>query len=141
MAGGLSVVMIVRDEEAALGDALESVSFADEIVVVDSGSRDRTVEIARSRGAKVVVSEGWPGFGPQKNRALAEATRDWVLSIDADERVTPELAGEIRAIVSGKNPATHDAYDVPRLSSYCGKFMRHGGWWPDRVTRLFRRGR
>jgi len=141
MAGGLSVVMIVRDEEAALGDALESVSFADEIVVVDSGSRDRTVEIARSRGAKVVVSEGWPGFGPQKNRALAEATRDWVLSIDADERVTPELAGEIRAIVSGNNPATHDAYDVPRLSSYCGKFMRHGGWWPDRVTRLFRRGR
>ena len=141
MGAGLSVVMIVRDEEQALGDALESVSFADEIVVVDSGSRDRTVEIARARGAKVVVTEDWPGFGPQKNRALDQATRDWVLSIDADERVTPELREEIRAVVSGKNPALHDAYDLPRLSSYCGRFMRHGGWWPDRVTRLFRRGK
>ena len=141
MAAGLSVVMIVHDEEDSLGEALESVSFADEIVVVDSGSRDRTVEIARERGAKVVVSADWPGFGPQKNRALAEATRDWVLSLDADERVTPELRDEIRAIVAGKSGAPHDAYEVPRLSSYCGRFMRHGGWWPDRVTRLFRRGK
>jgi glycosyltransferase involved in cell wall biosynthesis len=141
MAAGLSVVMIVLDEEDRLGEALDSVSFADEIVVVDSGSRDRTVEIARERGAKVVVHADWPGFGPQKNRALAEATRDWVLSLDADERVTPELRDEIRAVVSGKNVAAHDAYDVPRLSSYCGRFMRHGGWWPDRVTRLFRRGK
>jgi glycosyltransferase involved in cell wall biosynthesis len=89
----------------------------------------------------VVVTEDWPGFGPQKNRALAQATRDWVLSIDADERVTPELREEIRAIVSGTNTAAHDAYELPRLSSYCGRFMRHGGWWPDRVTRLFRRGK
>jgi glycosyltransferase involved in cell wall biosynthesis len=139
MAPGLSVVMIVRDEEKSLADALDSVSFADEIVVVDSGSRDRTVAIARERGAKVVVTEDWPGFGPQKNRALAQATRDWVLSIDADERVTPELREEIRRIVSGENPTSHDAYDLPRLSSYCGRFIRHGGWWPDRVTRLFRR--
>ena len=139
MAAGLSVVMIVRDEERSLAEALDSVSFADEIIVVDCGSRDGTVAIARERGAKVVVTEDWPGFGPQKNRALAQATRDWVLSIDADERVTPDLRGEILAIVSGSNPATHDAYDLPRLSSYCGRFMRHGGWWPDRVTRLFRR--
>jgi glycosyltransferase involved in cell wall biosynthesis len=139
MPAGLSVVMIVHDEEDSLGEALDSVSFADEIIVVDSGSRDRTVEIARERGARVVVTDDWPGFGPQKNRALAQATRDWVLSIDADERVTPELRDEIQAIVSGKIPAAHDAYDMPRLSSYCGRFMRHGGWWPDRVTRLFRR--
>ena len=141
MAGGLSVVMIVRDEEDSLGEALASVDFADEIIVVDSGSTDRTVEIARERGAKVVATSDWPGFGPQKNRALAQATRDWVLSIDADERVTPELRDEIRAIVSGSNSAAHEAYDVRRLSSYCGKYMRHSGWWPDRVTRLFRRGK
>jgi glycosyltransferase involved in cell wall biosynthesis len=136
---GLSVVMIVRDEEQSLAAALDSVGFADEIVVVDSGSRDRTVEIARSRGAKVVETPDWPGFGAQKNRALGEATRDWVLSLDADERVTPGLRAEIEAVVKGG--ATHDAYEVPRLSSYCGRYMRHGGWWPDRIVRLFRRGK
>jgi glycosyltransferase involved in cell wall biosynthesis len=136
---GLSVVMIVRDEEDALAAALDSVAFADEIVVVDSGSRDRTVEIARARGAKVVATTDWPGFGPQKNRALEHATRDWVLSLDADERVTPELRAEIEAVVRGGGG--HDAYDVPRLSSYCGRYIRHGGWWPDRITRLFRRGK
>ncbi len=139
MSAGLSVVIIARDEENHLGAALDSVAWADEIVVVDSGSRDRTVEIARERGAQVVVTEDWPGFGPQKNRALDRATRDWVLSIDADERVTPALRQEIEAIVAGGG--AHDAYEIPRLSSYCGRFMRHGGWWPDRVTRLFRRGK
>ncbi len=139
MTAGLTVVLITRDEEKAIAAALDSVSWADEVVVLDSGSTDRTVEIARARGAKVTVSADWPGFGPQKNRALGEATRDWVLSLDADERVTPELRDEIRAIVAGKG--NHDAYELPRLSSYCGRFMRHGGWWPDRVTRLFRRGK
>jgi glycosyltransferase involved in cell wall biosynthesis len=139
MTAGLSVVVITRDEEDAIGAALESVRFADEVVVVDSGSTDRTVEIARSLGARVLVTNDWPGFGAQKNRALGEATRDWVLSIDADERVTPELREEIAAIVAGKG--SHDAYELPRMSSYCGRFMRHGGWWPDRVTRLFRRGK
>lgn len=137
MTQGLSVILITRDEEAAIGAALDSVGFADEVVLVDSGSRDRTVEIARARGAKVVQAPDWPGFGAQKNRALGEATRDWVFSIDADERVTPELRAEIEAVVKGSGP--HDAYEVPRLSSYCGRYMRHGGWWPDRVTRLFRR--
>jgi glycosyltransferase involved in cell wall biosynthesis len=136
---GLSVVIITRDEEEAIGAALDSVAFADEIVLLDSGSRDRTVEIARSRGAKVIETTDWPGFGAQKNRALDHATRDWVFSLDADERVTPELRAEIEAIVKGG--ATRDAYDVPRLSSYCGRYMRHGGWWPDHVTRLFRRGK
>ena len=137
MAAGLSVVMIVRDEEEALGAALDSVGFADEIVVVDSGSRDRTVEIARAKGARVVTTTDWPGFGPQKNRALDHATRDWVLSLDADERVTPQLRAEIEGVVKGG--AAFDAYEVPRLSSYCGRYIRHGGWWPDRITRLFRR--
>jgi glycosyltransferase involved in cell wall biosynthesis len=139
VSAGLSVVIITRDEEAALGAALDSVSWADEIVVVDSGSTDRTVEIARARGAKVLVTHDWPGFGMQKNRALDQATRDWVLSIDADERVTPELRDEIRAAI--ERTGVHDAYEVSRMSSYCGRFMRHGGWWPDRVTRLFRRGK
>lgn len=139
-AGGLSVVIIALDEEARLAQCLASVSFADEIVVLDSGSRDRTVEIARAAGARVETSPDWPGFGPQKNRALALATRDWVLSIDADERVTPELREEIVAVVRSASPSA-DAFDMPRRSSYCGQYMAHSGWYPDRVTRLFRRGR
>ena len=138
MSAGLSVVIIARDEEDSIGDALESVKWAGEVVVVDSGSTDRTVEIARARGAKVRVTSDWPGFGAQKNRALDQATREWVLSLDADERVTPELREEIAAVVAANGP--HDAYEMARLSSYCGRYMRHGGWWPDRVTRLFRRG-
>jgi glycosyltransferase involved in cell wall biosynthesis len=135
---GLSVIVIAKDEQDAIGDALRSVAWADEIVVVDSSSTDRTREIARELGARVIVTSDWPGFGAQKNRALAEAGEEWVLSLDADERVTPALRDEIAAIVAGK--PTHDAYEMPRLSRYVGRFMRHGGWWPDRVTRLFRRG-
>ena len=138
MSAGLSVVIIARDEEDSIGEALESVQWADEVIVVDSGSADRTVEIARARGAKVLVTSDWPGFGAQKNRALDQATREWVLSLDADERVTPELRAEIAAVLAANGP--HEAYEMARLSSYCGRFMRHGGWWPDRVTRLFRRG-
>jgi glycosyltransferase involved in cell wall biosynthesis len=138
MSAGVTVVIIARDEEKAIAAALDSVSWADEVIVVDSGSTDRTVEIARAHGAKVTVTPDWPGFGPQKNRALDQATREWVLSLDADERVTPELRAEIAATLAGG--ASHDAYEIPRLSRYCGRLMRHGGWWPDRVTRLFRRG-
>ncbi len=139
MSAGVTVVIIARDEEKSIAAALESVSWADEVVVVDSGSTDRTVEIVRAHGAKVTVTSDWPGFGPQKNRALDQATRDWVLSLDADERVTPELREEIAAIIA--NGGSLDAYEIPRLSRYCGHLMRHGGWWPDRVTRLFRRGK
>ncbi|MEK6208801.1 MAG: glycosyltransferase family 2 protein [Pseudomonadota bacterium] len=135
----LSVVIITKNEEANVERCLSSVAWADEIVVVDSQSSDRTVEIARADGARVVETTDWPGFGPQKNRALAQAGGEWVLSLDADERVTPELRDEIMAIVSGG--AEFDAYDIPRLSSYCGHFMRHSGWWPDYVTRLVRRGK
>lgn len=134
----LSVIVITFNEEAVIRRCLESVRFADEIVVVDSGSRDRTREICRELGAKVVEHD-WPGPGPQRNRAIDLATGDWVLALDADEWVTPALRDEILA----RLPAAGDtvAFRIPRSSSYCGRIMRHGGWWPDYVSRLFRRGK
>lgn len=135
----LSVILITHDEEANIADCLASVAFASEIVVVDSGSTDRTVELAQAAGAKVVRTDDWPGFGAQKNRALAQATRTWVLSIDADERLTPALQGEILSAIGGAG-SRFDAWDMPRRSSFCGQYMSHSGWYPDRVTRLFRRG-
>jgi len=133
----LSVIIITLNERRHIGACLDSVAFADEVVVVDSGSADDTCDIARARGARVHVTPDWPGFGPQKNRALDLATGDWVLSLDADERVTPELADEIRATIAA--PAC-EAYRVARLSEFEGRPMRHSGWWPDHVLRLFRRG-
>ena len=135
---GLSSIIITRNEEANIAACIASVAFADEIIVVDCGSTDRTVDLARSAGARVVTTTDWPGFGPQKNRALAHATRPWVLSIDADERITPALRDEIVRVV-GEPAPRFAAWDMPRLSSFCGQYMRHSGWYPDRVTRLFRR--
>lgn len=133
----LSVIIITRNEAANIEACLRSVAFADEVIVLDSGSGDDTVELARACGARVETAADWPGFGPQKNRALALADGDWVLSLDADERVTPELEAEIQAVLAAP---VHDAYDIPRLSRFCGRYIRHSGWWPDRVVRLFRRG-
>lgn len=133
----LSVIVITKNEERHIGQCLDSVSFADEIIVVDSGSTDRTCQIAREKGAHVVSTADWPGFGPQKNRALDHATCDWVLSIDADERVTPELAQAILLAIQQPQP---QAYNIARLSNFCGRWIRHSGWWPDHVLRLFRRG-
>jgi glycosyltransferase involved in cell wall biosynthesis len=133
----LSVVLITKNESANIRACLESVAWADEIIVVDSGSTDDTAAIARGTGAKVYVHPDWPGFGPQKNRALGYASKDWVFSIDADERVTPELRAELEhAIREGQA----DGYFCPRLSQFCGKFIRHSGWYPDYVLRLFKRG-
>lgn len=134
----LSVIVIVKNEAAVIRRCLESVAWADEIIVLDSGSTDGTVEICRECKARVEVSADWPGFGVQKNRVLALATGDWVLSVDADEWVAEELRAEIQAAVA--TPGAHSAFRLPRLSSYCGRFMRHSGWWPGHVTRLFRRG-
>jgi len=134
----LSAVVITKNEARVIQRCLESVTWADEIVVLDSASDDGTAEIARRLKAKVEVTTDWPGFGPQKNRALALATGDWVLSLDADEWVTPELRAEIVHALAASNG--HAAFRMPRLSSYCGRFMHHSGWWPDHVTRLFRRG-
>ncbi|HEV8644076.1 MAG TPA: glycosyltransferase family 2 protein [Burkholderiales bacterium] len=134
----ISVTIITKNEEVSISRCIESVRWADEVVVVDSGSTDRTTEICRELGAKVMVTGDWPGFGPQKNRALAQATGDWVLSLDADEWVTADLRDEILNVISNPDGAT--AFRAPRLSSFCGRFMRHSGWRPDYVTRLFRRG-
>jgi len=134
----LSAIVITKNEEAMIRRCLESVAWADERIVVDSGSTDRTLDIARELGAKVHLTPDWPGFGPQKNRALALATCDWVLSLDADEWLSPELAEEIREVIH--RPAPVSAYALSRLSSYCGRYMRHSGWRPDWVPRLFRRG-
>ena len=135
----LSAVVITRNEAHNLHDCLQSMKgWVDEIVVVDSQSSDATVAIAQQHGAKIAQPEDWPGFGPQKNRALDMATCDWVLSIDADERVTPELAAEIKRVLQEDVSV---AYKIPRLSSYCGKFIHHAGWQPDYVLRLFKRGK
>ena len=134
----IAVIIITKNEEASIARCLRSVSWADEVIVLDSGSSDDTVNICRKYTQHVYETD-WPGFGPQKNRALAHATGDWVLSIDADEWVTPELHKEIlRIVAAGGDQA---AFRVPRLSSFCGREMRHSGWWPDYVIRLFRRDR
>lgn len=133
---GLSVIVITKNEASRIGDCLASVQFADEIIVLDGCSTDATADIARAHGAQVHQAADWPGFGPQKNRVLALATQPWVLSIDADERVTPELQAEIVQTLA--RPA-YDGYQIARLSEFCGKKIRHSGWWPDYVVRLFRR--
>lgn len=130
---GLSVIIITKNEASNIRECLESVKWADEIIVVDSGSTDATVEICREFTSHV-YSHDWPGFGVQKNRALNYASQDWVLSLDADERVTPELRAEIEAVILEDKT---QGYEIPRLSSFCGRYMHHSGWYPDYVTRLF----
>lgn len=134
----LSVAIIACNEEANLARTLESARWADEIVVVDSGSTDRTVEVARAHGAKVFVEE-WKGFAAQKNSALAKCTGDWILSLDADEEVTEELRSRIGALLAGE--PEFDAYFLPRRNLFLGRWMRHGGLYPDAKLRLFKRGR
>ncbi len=133
----LSVVLITKKEAANVRDCLQSVSWADESVVVDSGSADDTVMICKEAGAQVHVHSDWPGFGLQKNRALGYASKEWVFSIDADERVTPELRAEL---IQAMNDERVQGFYLPRLSQFCGKFIRHSGWHPDYVLRLFKRG-
>jgi len=133
----LSLILIVKNEAGNIRACLESVSWADEIIVLDSGSVDDTVALCREYTDKVFITD-WPGFGVQKNRALNMAQGEWVLSVDADERVSPQLRAEIEAAIS--NPGEAVAFKMPRLSSYCGRYMHHSGWWPDYVIRLFRRG-
>jgi glycosyltransferase involved in cell wall biosynthesis len=134
----LSVIVIVKNEQAVIRRCLESIAWADEIIVLDSGSTDGTVAICKEYTPQVYETD-WPGFGPQKNRALQRASGDWVLSLDADEWVLPELRDEIRKTVAGTG--NQAAFRIPRLSSFCGREMHHSGWWPDYVVRLFRRDR
>jgi glycosyltransferase involved in cell wall biosynthesis len=136
---GVSAIVIACNNERVIGRCIESLQWAGEIIVVDSGSTDRTPEICRELGAQVYTTADWPGHGPQKNRALERATRDWVISVDSDEWITPALRAEIIDAVAAPNTA--DGYAIPRRSSFCGRLMRHSGWWPDHVVRLVRRGR
>jgi glycosyltransferase involved in cell wall biosynthesis len=131
----ISVIIITKNEEHAIHDCLSSISWADEIIVVDSGSTDNTVSICKSYNARVEITDDWPGFGAQKNRALSLATGDWILSIDADERVSKDLQYEIQTIIKTKK--NDQAFRMPRKSSFCGQFIKHGGWCPDYVLRLF----
>lgn len=145
----LSVVILARNEEGMIKDCLESVKWADEIVLVDSGSTDRTCEIAKRYGAKI-VKERFRGleFSRWRNLGKEKATGDWILYVDADERVTPELRDEILQVIAatprGRAFAHHPrsrfaAYEIPRRNFYLGKEMRYGGAWPGYVRRLFLR--
>lgn len=131
----LSVVLIVRNEAAALRACLESVKWADEIVVLDSGSDDDTVSVAREYTDKVFVERDWQGYGVQRRRAQARASGDWILMIDADERLTPDLRRAIERAVAADDRAK--AYSVAILPWCFGRFIRHGGWYPARKIRLY----
>jgi len=137
MPNTLSVAIITLNEAENLPRTLASVGFAGEIVLVDSGSTDATVEIAKQAGARI-FEEPWKGFAGQKNAAIAHATGDWVLSLDADEEVSPELRREIETLLAGE-PAM-GAYRIPRLNHFMGRPLKHGGYWPDPKLRLSRRG-
>ncbi|WP_018183642.1 glycosyltransferase family 2 protein [Kaistia granuli] len=132
----LSAIIITKNEVKDLPACLASLAFCDEIVVVDSGSTDGTLEIAERVASRVIVRADWAGFGRQKQRALDAATGDWVLSIDADEVIPPELALEIRTAIESE---THVGYRLNRLNAFLGKFMHSGGWTPDRPLRVVRR--
>lgn len=133
----LSVIVVAKNEAHDIADCILSVKgLASEVIVFDSGSTDGTPDLCRSLGARVFETD-WPGDGPQKNRALDAAQGEWVLCLDADERVGDELRLEIDRVL--KIGTSHVAFQMPRTSSFCGRFMKHSGWWPDYITRFFRR--
>lgn len=148
----LSVAIITHNEEENIKAALKSVKWADEIVVVDSFSTDRTRDICKEYTDKIFTFE-WRGFAEQKNKAVSLTTQPWVLVLDADERVTEELKDEIIRIIKDDYPspsplpqgegarASVDGYYVARKNYFAGRWIRHGGWWPDYTLRLFRRGK
>jgi len=132
----LSATLVTLNEEPNIARAIESLRCADEILVVDSGSTDRTREIAARLGARV-IEEPWQGYAAQKNFAAHAATHDWILSLDADEAVNEELEGELLALKLSDPPCK--AYSMPRLAQYCGRWIKHSGWYPDRKIRLYHR--
>jgi glycosyltransferase involved in cell wall biosynthesis len=134
----LSVVIVTRDEEERIRPCLESVSWADEVIVVDAESQDKTATIARELTDHVVI-RAWPGYAAQKNFAVGLAHGAWILSLDADETVSPELRAEIEALT--RDAGARDGYEVPRRNIFWGRWVRHGGLYPDWQLRLFRRGR
>jgi len=134
----LSAAIITKNEEKNITDCLKSIAFADEIVVIDSGSTDKTVEIARDFGCRVFVEE-WKGDGPQKNSAIDKCSHEWVLIVDADERVPWETKDEIRRLIDKSDSA--DAYSFPRKNYFHGRWIKHCGWWPDRIIRLVKKSK
>jgi len=134
----VTATIITLNESANIAAALESVRWADEVVVVDSQSTDDTVEIARQYTDKVIVRP-WPGYVAQKNFAADQASHDWIISLDADERVTPELADEVRALLNADPPAA--GYRIPRVTFHCGRWIRSTDWYPDYQLRLYDRRR
>jgi glycosyltransferase involved in cell wall biosynthesis len=132
----ISATIVTLNEERNIARAIESLRCADEIVVIDSGSKDQTREIAMRLGARV-IEEKWRGYAGQKNFAAECAGNDWILSIDADESVTPELESEILALK--KEGARFDGYSFPRLAQYLGRWIGHSGWYPDKKVRLYNR--
>lgn len=134
----LSLIVITLNAESHIARCLKSVPFASDVVVLDSGSTDRTVEIAEQLGARV-FREGWRGYGPQKRRATELAKNDWILSLDADEALSEQSVAEVQALLQAPPPA--EAYAFARLSFHMGRWIRYGGWYPDWQTRLFDRRR
>jgi glycosyltransferase involved in cell wall biosynthesis len=132
----ISATIITLNEERNIARAIDSLGCADEVLVVDSGSTDHTREIAIRHGARV-LEENWRGYAAQKNFAAGCAAHDWILSLDADEQVSPELAAEILSLK--KTGPAADGYSFPRLAQYLGRWIHHGGWYPDRKTRLYNR--
>jgi glycosyltransferase involved in cell wall biosynthesis len=135
---GVSVTVITYNESANIAAALESVAWADDIIVIDSESTDNTTEIARRYTSKVIVRP-WPGYVAQKNFAAEQAAHDWIFSLDADERVTPALAGEIRRVA--ERPSAAAGYRVPRVNYHLGRWIRSTDWYPDYQLRLYDRRR
>jgi glycosyltransferase involved in cell wall biosynthesis len=133
----ISAIVITFNEEQNIGAALESLRWADEIVVVDSESTDRTVEIARQYTDKIIVRR-WPGYSAQKNFAASEARHDWIFSLDADERVSEELSSEIEAL-KRKSDTDAAGFEMARLTYYLGRWIKHSGWYPDYKIRLYDR--
>jgi glycosyltransferase involved in cell wall biosynthesis len=136
----ITATIITLNEAEHIRQACESVSWADEILVVDSGSTDATRDIARSCGARVLENE-WPGFAAQKQFAAEQATYDWIFSLDADERVSDKLRDSILRLLSGDEAQLAAGYSIPRRAFYMGRWIRGGGWYPDRQLRLYRRDR
>jgi glycosyltransferase involved in cell wall biosynthesis len=134
----LSAIVIAKNEERVIERCLRSLAWCDETLLIDSGSIDRTVEIARDLGVTVRVHTDWQGPATQRNRGIDAARGPWCLLLDADEWVEAPLREEISDVLASRPNA--DAFAIPRLSSYCGRYMRHGGWWPDRIVRLVRKG-
>jgi glycosyltransferase involved in cell wall biosynthesis len=133
----LAVAIITKNEEENILPCLQSVAFARQIVIVDSGSTDATLKIAAEFGCEV-YNEGWLGYGPQKQLAIDKCREPWILVLDADERIPPPTADIIKKIVTGSN--VKDAgYSFPRKNYFQGRWIKHAGWWPDRIIRLFRR--